>query len=264
MTITFGTVIDWLTAGIPVPEQTVDRLETGAPETEVRGIVTAFTASQYVIEQAAVLGANLILSHEGIYYSHQDQRERLCRDPVYLQKSALLAGSETGIYRLHDYVHRYTPDGITEGLIAALGWQEYVAEHRPAVSILTLPPAALREIAEHVKRRLQLSNVRAAGDVSGTCSKIGILVGYRGGGQLAIPLYGEEGLDLIIAGEGPEWETPEYVRDAVQQGRSKALIMLGHAESEAPGMRLLAERLAAQFPAVPVHYIPERPVFEVI
>lgn len=40
--------------------------------------------------------------------------------------------------------------------------------------------------------------------------------------------------------------------------------MLGHAESEAPGMKQLAERLAAQFPAVPVRYIPERPVFEVI
>lgn len=264
MTITFGTIIDWLTAGIPVPEQTVDRLETGTPETQVRGIVTAFTASQYVIEQAAALGANLILSHEGIYYSHHDQRERLSQDPVYLQKSVLLAGSETGIYRLHDYVHRYTPDGITEGLIAALGWQGYVTEHRPAVSILTLPPMTAREAAEHVKSKLQIAYVRAAGDLSAACSKIGILVGYRGGGQLAIPLYGEEGLDLIIAGEGPEWETPEYVRDALQQGRSKALIMLGHAESEAPGMKLLAERLAAQFPAVPVHYIRERPVFEVI
>ncbi|AIQ48509.1 transcriptional regulator [Paenibacillus sp. FSL R7-0273] len=264
MTITFGTVIDWLTAGIPVPEQTVDRLENGAPETEVRGIVTAFTASQYVIEQAAALGANLILSHEGIYYSHHDQHERLSQDPIYLQKSALLARQETGIYRLHDHVHRYTPDGITEGLIAALGWLGYVTEHRPAVSLLTLPPMTAREAAEHVKSKLQIAYVRAAGDLSAACSKIGILVGYRGGGQLAIPLYGEEGLDLIIAGEGPEWETPEYVRDALQQGRSKALIMLGHAESEAPGMKLLAERLAAQFPAVPVHYIPERPVFEVI
>ncbi|AIQ53986.1 Nif3-like dinuclear metal center hexameric protein [Paenibacillus sp. FSL R7-0331] len=264
MMITFSTVIDWLTDGIPVPEQTVDRLETGIPETEVRGIVTAFTASQYVIEQAAALGANLVISHEGIYYSHHDQRDWLGQDPVYRQKSALIAGTETGIYRFHDYIHRYTPDGITEGLIAELGWLEYVEEHRPAVSVLTLPPAPLREIAEYVKRKLQISYVRAAGDLSGSCSRIGILAGYRGGGQLVIPLYGEEGLDLIIAGEGPEWETPEYVRDALQQGRSKALIMLGHAESEAPGMKQLAERLAAQFPAVPVRYIPERPVFEVI
>lgn len=185
--ITFSTVIDWLTDGIPVPEQTVDRLETGIPETEVRGIVTAFTASQYVIEQAAALGANLVISHEGIYYSHHDQRDWLGQDPVYRQKSALIAGTETGIYRFHDYIHRYTPDGITEGLIAELGWLEYVEEHRPAVSVLTLPPAPLREIAEYVKRKLQISYVRAAGDLSGSCSRIGILAGYRGGGQLVIP-----------------------------------------------------------------------------
>ncbi|MEK3670100.1 Nif3-like dinuclear metal center hexameric protein [Paenibacillus sp. FSL R10-2771] len=264
MTLTFGQVIGHLTAGIRKPDGTVDRLEPGAPESEVQGIVTAFSASQYVIEQAALLGANLIITHEGIYYSHQDNREGLENDPVYRQKSELVASTSVGIYRFHDYVHRYTPDGIIEGLLRELEWEPYVERHLPHVSILSVPAAAVSEIAGYLKQQLHIPYVRAAGNLSAVCSRVGVLVGYRGGGAATIPLFEQESLDLIIAGEGPEWETPEYIRDAVRQGRSRALIMLGHAESEAPGMKLLAQRLALQFPDVPVHYIQEQPVYQIV
>ncbi|KHL93617.1 transcriptional regulator [Paenibacillus sp. IHB B 3415] len=264
MTLTFGQVIGHLTAGIRKPDGTVDRLEPGAPESEVQGIVTAFSASHYVIEQAALLGANLIITHEGVYYSHQDNREGLENDPVYRQKSALIASTGVGIYRFHDYVHRYTPDGIMEGLLRELEWEPYVERHLPHVSILSVPAAAVSEIAGYLKRQLHIPYVRAAGNLSAVCSRVGVLVGYRGGGAASIPLFEQETLDLIIAGEGPEWETPEYIRDAVRQGRSRALIMLGHAESEAPGMKLLAQRLALQFPDVLVHYIQEQPVYQIV
>ncbi|MEK3698446.1 Nif3-like dinuclear metal center hexameric protein [Paenibacillus sp. FSL R10-2199] len=264
MTLTFGQVIGHLTAGIRKPDGTVDRLEPGAPESEVQGIVTAFSASQYVIEQAALLGANLIITHEGIYYSHQDNREGLENDPVYRQKSELVASTGVGIYRFHDYVHRYTPDGIIEGLLRELEWEPYVERHLPHVSILSVPAASVSEIAGYLKQQLHIPYVRAAGNLSAVCSRVGVLVGYRGGGAATIPLFEQESLDLIIAGEGPEWETPEYIRDAVRQGRSRALIMLGHAESEAPGMKLLAQRLALQFPDVPVHYIQEQPVYQIV
>lgn len=81
---------------------------------------------------------------------------------------------------------------------------------------------------------------------------------------MTIPLIQNEQLDLIIAGEGFEWETPEYIRDAVQQGKSKALIMMGHAESEASGMKLLADRLAERFPELSVRFVNEKPVYTVI
>lgn len=77
-------------------------------------------------------------------------------------------------------------------------------------------------------------------------------------------MYEQESLDLVIAGEGFEWEVPEYIRDAGQQDRNRALLMLGHAESEAPGMKLLAARLAGQFPQVPVQYIQEKPVYQIL
>jgi putative NIF3 family GTP cyclohydrolase 1 type 2 len=226
--------------------------------------VTAFSASQNVIEQADSLDANLIITHEGVFFSHQDNREGLENDPVYQQKSARIASSGVGIYRFHDDVHRYTPDGIMEGLLRELDWKPYVEHHLPHVSILSVPAMTVSEIAGHLKQRLHISYVRAAGNLSASCSRVGVLVGYRGSGPAAIPLYEQESLDLIIAGEGPEWETPEYIRDAVRQGRNQALIMLGHAESEAPGMKLLAERLKLQFPGMPVRFVQDQPVFQIV
>jgi len=69
---------------------------------------------------------------------------------------------------------------------------------------------------------------------------------------------------VVIAGEGPEWETPQYVKDAVFQGKGRAYVALGHAESEEPGMKYLAEILERAFPGLPVHFVPETPVFRVV
>ena len=65
----------------------------------------------------------------------------------------------------------------------------------------------------------------------------------------------------MICGEGPEWEAPEYVRDAVYQKKNRALIVLGHAESESPGMEYYTELLQNSFPNIPVHYIKYDPIF---
>lgn len=264
MALTFSDVLDYLNAGVQLPENTVDKLDPEAAGTEVQGIVTAFAASQYVIEQAAVLGANLVITHEGVFYSHQDHRTGLEHDSVYQQKSVLVNQSGISIYRFHDSIHRYTPDGITEGLLQALEWEPYAERHLPEVSILTIPEMTVSEVAAYVRQKLNLSYVRAAGNLSATCSRVGVLVGYRANGNTVIPLYEQERLDLVIAGEGPEWEVPEYIRDAGQQGRDRALLMLGHAESEAPGMKRLASRLARQFPQVPVQYVQEKPVFQIL
>ncbi|ALP36247.1 transcriptional regulator [Paenibacillus sp. IHB B 3084] len=264
MTMTMGQIVNHLTKGISIPNITVDLLEPGYIDTEVQGIVTAFSASQYVIEQAISLGANFIITHEGIFYSHRGMQDCLLHDPVFLQKSRLIADAGIGIYRFHDAIHRYQPDGVMVGLLQALCWHNYIVKQQPAFAILTIPTMKVKEIAEYIKAKLHIRYVRVAGEVSMPCERVGISVGYRGGGDLAIPLFLNENVDLVIAGEGPEWETPEYVKDAVYQGQSKALIMLGHAESEAPGMKYLADVLSAQFPMLPVHFIEDRPVFQIL
>jgi hypothetical protein len=47
----------------------------------------------------------------------------------------------------------------------------------------------------------------------------------------------------------------EYMRDAVEQGRKKAIIFLGHINSEEAGMSFCAEWLETFIKDIPVHYI---------
>ncbi|WP_438448444.1 Nif3-like dinuclear metal center hexameric protein [Gorillibacterium sp. sgz5001074] len=234
---------------------TVDQLLCGAPDTAVTGIVTTFMATEAVIRQALALGANLIVSHEGIYYSHSENGDRLAHDPVYQGKKRLIEASGIAIFRFHDHIHRYRPDGIMTGLVNELEWISRLEKHEPAYSVITVPVMTVRELAEYVKSKLGVPYVRVVGNLQMPCKRVGLLAGYRGGGPLNIPLFEKESLDVILAGEGPEWETPEYVRDAVSQGRRLAWIQMGHAASEEPGMKFTAELLRGWFPDLPVSFV---------
>jgi len=264
MTITIKDVIHQLTKQIPEVENTVDILKSGQLDTIVKGIGTTFLATQAVIEQAIDLDINLLISHEGAFYSHRDNEGMLEGDPVSDKKRALIEESGIAIFRFHDYIHRYQPDGITEGLLRSLDWKNYIDENNPVSSILTLPPKSLGDIVEEIKCKLSIPYVRVVGEASQVCQRVGILVGYRGGGAHTIPLYHKNELDLMIIGEGPEWEAPEYVRDAIHQGRNNALIVLGHAESEMPGMEYLVETIKTAFPTIPVKYLHEKPIFTIM
>ncbi|MCM3110909.1 Nif3-like dinuclear metal center hexameric protein [Lederbergia lenta] len=264
MTITIQHVLDRLMEPVQKQKVTVDALKVGDKDALVKGIATTFIATNEVIQQSVDLGVNLLITHEGIYYKHHDKKDRLLNDPVTLEKKRLIEKSNIAIFRFHDYLHAYKPDGIMTGLLHSLSWESNVEKSYYDASILSIPVMSLEEIAEYIKRKLNIPYVRVVGDLSMICERIGILVGYRGGGENTIPLFNQDQLDLIITGEGPEWETPEYVRDAVQQGRKKALIVLGHAESEKPGMLYLANQIQSIYPNVPVHFIDEKPVFQII
>ncbi|QJD87380.1 Nif3-like dinuclear metal center hexameric protein [Cohnella herbarum] len=265
MNIRIQDVIHALAAQIGEIPNSVDRLIAGNPLSEVKGIVVAFMATRRVLEQARIWGANLVVTHEGVFYSHRETGET-CSDheSVHADKKRFIEDSGIAIYRLHDSLHRASPDGIMEGLIQALDWQEHKIEHFPAASVVHLPASTVGVVAEHVKQRLGLATLRLAGDLAMPCRRVGLLVGYRGGIEHSVPLFEKHNVDLVAYGEGPEWETPEYVRDAIEIGRRQALLVLGHLESEQPGMRLLADRLGVLFPSVPVRFCPVESVFKAV
>ncbi len=260
---TIQTVIDALPHE-NLPNDTVDGLLCGDAGGEARGVAVTFLMTQGVLEQAASIGANLVISHEGIYYSHRERPDWLSGDAVYEQKRRLLAQSGVAVYRCHDGIHRSHPDGITEGLLAALGWRQYEVRATPVASVVELPETGMEQVVSHIKRSLGISHVRLAGDAGARCRRVGVFVGYRGAGEQVLPLVHDMNMDLVICGEGPEWEAPEYFRDAARQGRGMALLALGHAESEMPGMRLLTGRLQERFPALPVRFLADEPVFRTV
>lgn len=242
--LTVREVIDDLMEPVGPLENTVDTLKCGCWDDPVTGIATAFMPSYAVLQMAAGLRLNLVIAHEGPFYRHDDDVSLVKNDPVYCGKMALLKQSNISLFRMHDSIHRLQPDRITSGLIKDLKWEQYVDSQAVTIELsrtiyltpLTIPAASVREIAVHIKKQLQLPIVRVVGDLSAPCTRVGILPGYQGGGTLAIPYMQKGNLDLVITGEGPEWETPEYVRDAMAQNMNKAMIILGHENSEESGM----------------------------
>ncbi|HEX3045614.1 MAG TPA: Nif3-like dinuclear metal center hexameric protein, partial [Bacillota bacterium] len=65
--------------GAPFPE-TMDTLKVGNSHQKVTGIAVTFLATYHVIEQAIRQGANLIITHEPIFYNGADEIQKFRGD----------------------------------------------------------------------------------------------------------------------------------------------------------------------------------------
>ena len=252
-TMTIQQVLDLIiaNAGGPFP-QTVDTVKSGDPTQPVKGIVTTMFATVDVIKKAIAAGANLIIAHEPTYYNHADSTEKLENDDVYRYKSELLAKNNIVVWRCHDYIHSFKPDGVYEGVLAKLKWKGYAEKESQAR--LKIPATTLGSVISHAKKSLSIPTVRYMGDQSQTISSVLFMVGAPGGPR-QIAAINEVKPDLVIIGELVEWETMEYMRDLRSSGRSTAMIILGHIPSEEPGMEWLVSWLKPKLNGIPVQFI---------
>jgi putative NIF3 family GTP cyclohydrolase 1 type 2 len=260
--ITVQQVIDLIiqkTAGRQVKE-TVDTVKAGMASQHVSGIVVTFLATCRVIEAANQLGANLVITHEPVFYNHLDQVTWLKEDPVYLAKRRLIDDHRMAIWRCHDYWHLHRPDGIMAGVLKELGWEPF-ADFKE-LNLCTIHPMPLVKLVSFFKDKLQLNRVEFVGDPAMSCQRVAFLPGSAGGRE-QILLLARTGVEVLVCGEINEWETCEYARDAVRMGRKKALITLGHASSEEPGMRWMAQWLQPFLPGVKITHIPAGDPFRV-
>ena len=69
------------------------------------------------------------------------------------------------------------------------------------------------------------------------------------------------GVQALVIGEAQEWETVEYVADAVSAGQQKSLIILGHIPSEQAGMEECTRWLKTFVTEVAIEFIPAREPF---
>ena len=254
-TLTVQQVIDRIVKTIPggVLQQTVDTLKAGSPDQPVTGIVSTMFATVDVIRKAIELKANFIIAHEPTFYNHLDDTAWLAGDEVYEYKKKLLDDNKIAVWRFHDYWHRHDPDGIRMGVLEKLGWDKYYDPKEPR--LITIGPTPLSLIVGHVKNKLGIDHVRFIGDRDQLCRRIAIMPGASGG-RSHISLLMQHKPDLLICGEVAEWETAEHVRDAIAMGLKRSLIVLGHAQSEEPGMNWLVNRLRSHVNDIRVDHIP--------
>lgn len=248
---TVGQVMDLFISQVPggALTTTVDTLKSGNRDIKVTGIVTAMFATIDVIRKAIELGANFIIAHEPTFYNHTDDTGWLQNDEVYKYKADLLKKHNIAVWRNHDYIHRVVPDGVTDGVLDQLQWKKYADAKIP--NILTMPATSLKDLIGYIKEKLNVDKVRYIGDPALSCSRILFMPGAPGG-QRQIQAIGQVKPDVLIAGELQEWETAEYVRDAVAKGDKIALVVVGHIASEDAGSEYVMNWVKKNVPGIKV------------
>ncbi len=232
---------------------TVDTLKAGSPDMKVTGIVTTMFATIAVIREAIDRGANFIIAHEPTFYNHTDDVSWLQNDDVYKYKADLLKKNNIAVWRNHDYIHRLVPDGVITGTLAQLEWQNYTDKKLPWV--VTLPQKThLKELIRHAKSKLHIDKVRYVGTPDQVCQRIFLMPG-AGGGRRHIESIEQFKPDVLVVGEISEWETAEYVRDALAKGDNLSLVVLGHIASEEAGSEFMLQWLAKNLPAIKVTHV---------
>ncbi len=240
------------------PADTVDTLKAGDPATAVTGIATTFLDTMDVLRDAVRHGDNLVISHEPTFYNHRDETAQFKDDPVYREKLAYIEQHHLVVYRLHDEIHADAAgDDILQGVLAELGWQGYphpAGMGRYSQYFVTVPTTTLGELVRQLQARTGAGTLRVEGDATLPVTGVALLPGSAGLAKQVLALNAP-GVQVLVAGEASEWETVEYVRDAIAQGRAKALVLLGHEVSEEAGMEQCAEQLRVVFPGVRVDHL---------
>jgi putative NIF3 family GTP cyclohydrolase 1 type 2 len=256
-TLTARQVIERIQAhvGVPWHSETVDTFKAGDPETVVTGIATTMMATYDVLVRSAAAGKNLIITHEPTFYSHLDRTDGFekAQDPVWAQKERFIKEHNLVVWRFHDHWHLHRPDGILTGVVRALQWQKFQSQSDP--TLFVLPQMTVAQLAGQMKERLGIHVARVVGNPQMKLTKVGLSPGASGT-QHHLQMLRRDDVEVLAIGEVPEWETIEYVADAVAEGKNKALILLGHVPSEQPGMKDCAEWLKTFVNEVPVEFVP--------
>lgn len=231
---------------------TVDTFKAGDPDAVVKGVATSFITSMDVLQQAAERGLNFIVTHEPTFYNHPDQTAHLKDDSVAQAKLEFIARKGLTVWRFHDLPHRVRPDMIEAGMQELMGWPTPVRDEHGA-ALYTIAPTTVRQLAARLKQRIGATTIRIAGDADAVCSKLTIRVGASAPDSIARAIRGPA--EVAILGEFSEWAHAECLRDAVTLGQKRAAIILGHHNSEEPGMAWISRWIAKQLPGIRVEHL---------
>ncbi len=242
--------------------KTCDTLKAGDPEKELSRIAVSMFGTPRVIREAAEWGANLLIVHEPLYYDHWDSPETFQAQSGFLReilekKKKLIEESGLTIYRYHDHPHFCPEDQICMGelLYSGLRGRLIKGEHY-AVNRFELEEAMpLRELVRMLECNLKIEHIRISGADDFPVRRLGLCFGTPGHIEEELGLN-----DVVLTGEICEWQHGEFVRDCAGLGLKKAILVMGHNESERDGMRLLADQIREKDP-FPVRYFESGPTY---
>ena len=229
-----------------------DILKAGDKDREVSKVAVTMFPTVKVIKEAAEWGAELLITHEPLYFIGRGQINE--EDKVSLLKRKIVEESGLTIYRFHDHPHYTTPDIIAAGEFKALGLEGEL-ETTDVFDLVRLhlkEPVTALELAKIIEEKLNVKHVRICGQRD---IKSKVLSGVFGaGGAVAFDELKRDESEIVLVGETCEWCYAEYAREAALLGLNKTLMILGHVGSERDGMVYTAEILKNMHPELEVKY----------
>jgi putative NIF3 family GTP cyclohydrolase 1 type 2 len=236
-------------------KETVDTFKSGNPDDQVTGVATCMFANMETLRKAVASNCNLVIAHEPTFYNHADKTDLLENDPVYKMKNEYIREHGLIIFRFHDHWHMTKPDGIYVGMVNKLGWKANQVDE--SMKYFKFKEQTVGDFARTLEDQLKGSQVRIVGDPKMKFTNVALSVGAPGS-QSHINYLNSQGTELLVAGEGQEWETYQYVLDASMLGMKKAAIFTGHIPSEEAGMEYCAQWMKSFIREIPVVYIENR------
>lgn len=219
------------------------------------GIVTAVFCSIDVIQYAIKTHANLIISHEGMFWNHGDETNWLQDNQVYQKKKELLDQYGISVWRNFEYIisgipkeHGYV-DGIAYGFVKEMGWESNLNPkhllngcHGFYLSFNFPDDIRVEELAKHCIAKLGLQGVTIVGDPHKQVKKLYFyrhqFLGYID--HQIIKELEDDDVDCAICGEMIDSSVSAYVRDSNMIGKSRAIIKVGNFNICECGMKYAA------------------------
>lgn len=241
---------DYAPASLGIPGDELGLL-AGEPRSEVTGVVTCWSPTLAILQQAAETGANLVISHEPLTYricgrdpeaglKWYDERHPTAKVPNQ-KRLAYVSARGLSVYRYHSNWDRAPRYGMVDMLARMLHLGDRPTGERFA-PVYTIRPTTVRQLCRSVQQTLETGPVRVVGDLDREVSRVAICQG--GFGQMftfpEVALAG--GAEVALFGEMLDYT----IRYCVET--DLAAIELGHYHSENPGMIGMAEFLRERLP----------------
>lgn len=190
---------------------------------DVRKVAVALDSTDFVLKEAARLGANLLITHHTLIFDPVNLISKRLSDTL-----KIAIDNDISIYTMHTNYDK-AEGGVNDVLAGILGLRSIVPLDWGRIG--EIEPCIAPEFAAFISKRLD-THVQYAGE--GEIRKV-MVIGGSGFRREYIDLALEHGADALVSGE--------LRHDAIRYAGELCQFDATHYATEAPAMKRLCERL---------------------
>jgi putative NIF3 family GTP cyclohydrolase 1 type 2 len=253
--------LDSLNGGWFNPQRSVDTFKSGDPSKELTGIAVAWMSYTEAIQRALDLNCNLLITHEPTFYDHWDKDESAFRFTGAQKKKELVEKSGITILRCHDLWDQISQIGVPDSWGDSLGFGKAVSGEGYFRVYdgggLTVRGIAT-QIAAAVKKNGQ-ENIQLIGPADQIVQRFVIGTGAITPLTEMMDTYPEAQMFVCSDDGFVYWHDGAMAIDF-----NIPVVIVNHPVTEFDGIKSLYVYLKNQFPQLPVHYLDQSCMFQMI